>query len=335
MGAHATDLQKAKILERSNTLRRKIDAWITIQQLYIPAVALLRSQDNSAEVAPVAVQDIKLYLPSSLPSVSLCSILFIQHEWDFRYAQAQETLNELRGFLLLYSHMLKSKDRHIRGQRLHTRSIKLLNDVESKIQGSASKYRRIWTALEALSLPLLQTTWKKVLRPLVSADVTGLSSMDDSKSEGRKKLSWIWKVHGTGANVDDCTEAGKPYKFVMLLLCSQLNNLALRIEWCKARARAHRWQEECLLLAEEMRRILAFFAWQENEWKCRTKSFPSGSDNELQLVEGKIAYALRQANIRTQMVESFKAQWSVSQLEMRLTTTILDGQDPYVMVECH
>ena len=120
--AHATDLQKAKILERSNTLRRKIDAWITIQQLYIPAVAPLRSQDDSAEVAPVAVQDIKLYLPSSLARVSLCSILFIQHEWDFRYTQAQETLNELRGFLLLYSHMLKSKDRHIRGQRLHTRT---------------------------------------------------------------------------------------------------------------------------------------------------------------------------------------------------------------------
>jgi hypothetical protein len=209
LGIHATDLQKAKILERSNSLRRKIDAWVSIQQLYIPAVAPLRTQDNSAEVAPVAVQDIKLYLPSSLPRVtSLCNIMFIRHEWDFRYAQAQEALNELRGFLLLYSHMLKSKDRHIRGQRLLTRSVKLLSDVESKVQGSASKYRRIWEALEALSPALLQTTWKKILRPLDTSDVRGLSSMDDSQSEGRKRLSWIWKVHGTGANVDDCTEAG-------------------------------------------------------------------------------------------------------------------------------
>ena len=82
-----------------------------------------------------------------------------------------------------------------------------------------------------------------------------------------------------------------------------------------------------------MRRIVAFFAWQKNEWKSRIKSFQSGSDDVL--LEGKVAYALRQANIRTQMVESFKAQWTVGQLEMRLTTTILDGQDPYVMVECH
>ena len=52
-------------------------------------------------------------------------------------------------------------------------------------------------------------------------------------------------------------------------------------------------------------------------------------------MEGKVAYALWQASIRTQMVESFKSQWNVGQLEMHLTTTILDGQDPYVMVECH
>ena len=71
----------------------------------------------------------------------------------------------------------------------------------------------------------------------------------------------------------------------MLFLCSQLDNLALRIEWCKAHACAHRWQEECLLLAEEMLRILvAFFTWQENEWKSHTMSFPSTSDNLLVIV---------------------------------------------------
>ncbi|KAF8806032.1 hypothetical protein BYT27DRAFT_7102856, partial [Phlegmacium glaucopus] len=76
--------------------------------------------------------------------------------------------------------------------------------------------------------------------------------------------------------------------------------LALRIEWCRARARAHRWQEECLLLHEEMRRILAFFAWQHQCWRV------IANDLELQVMgghtgqtrhflsptlEGKIAYA--------------------------------------------
>ena len=39
MGPHATNLQQAKIVERSNALRRCIDAWIEIQHLYIPQLA--------------------------------------------------------------------------------------------------------------------------------------------------------------------------------------------------------------------------------------------------------------------------------------------------------
>ncbi|KAF9495381.1 hypothetical protein BDN71DRAFT_1482663 [Pleurotus eryngii] len=44
----------------------------------------------------------------------------------------------------------------------------------------------------------------------------------------------------------------------------------LWIEWCKLRARAHRWQEESILLKEEMCRILQFHRWQaqirSHEW---------------------------------------------------------------------
>ena len=43
--------------------------------------------------------------------------------------------------------------------------------------------------------------------------------------------------------------------------------LALELEWCRAWACAHRWQEECLLLNEEMRRVLAFFKWQVSDWR--------------------------------------------------------------------
>ena len=51
---------------------------------------------------------------------------------------------------------------------------------------------------------------------------------------------------------------------------------ALRVEWCKAQARTHRWQEECLLLDEEMRRVTRFFTWQIKMWKERaTANFPT------------------------------------------------------------
>lgn len=73
------------------------------------------------------------------------------------------------------------------------------------------------------------------------------------------------------------------------------DNLALRIEWCRARARAHRWSEEVTLLLEEMRRILAFFEWQGNWWDRQGEGLPFVS---AQQSEGVNAYAKRQAAIR-------------------------------------
>ena len=48
--------------------------------------------------------------------------------------------------------------------------------------------------------------------------------------------------------------------------------LALRIEWCRVRARAMRWSEEVLLLREEMRRVLVFLEWQATWWEKRAVS---------------------------------------------------------------
>ena len=37
-------------------------------------------------------------------------------------------------------------------------------------------------------------------------------------------------------------------------------------------AHAHQWQEECLLLQEEMRRVITFFSWQAKHWKEITQN---------------------------------------------------------------
>jgi len=100
------------------------------------------------------------------------------------------------------------------------------------------------------------------------------------------------------------------------------------VEWCKARARAHRWQEECLLLAEEMRRVSAFFSWQCNWWKSLVASI---TEQPEVLQEGKIAYACRQADIRDAMKLHCEAKWEG--LGDKLLK--MDGRDPSIMVECH
>lgn len=102
--------------------------------------------------------------------------------------------------------------------------------------------------------------------------------------------------------------------------------LAIRIEWCKARARAHRWQEECALLVEEMRRVLAFFHWQSNWWTKKAEPV-SGEDwleqleqvlnnekvgktkEEICAQEGLRAYALCQAVLCQAMLARFSHTW--------------------------
>ena len=88
-------------------------------------------------------------------------------------------------------------------------------------------------------------------------------------------------------------------------------SLALRVEWCKARSRAHRWQEECLLLAEEMSRVLRFFTWQEKTWREIAErdvcTFSQTSDRHV--AEGRRAYALRQASIREDMRAHCIKEW--------------------------
>ena len=219
LGSHATNLMKAKVLERSNALKRKFDAWTAIQHLYLPFVALLRSRDDSLSMSPVAVQDLKLFLPSTLGREWTCPIHFLRYEWDFRYAQAQETLNDLRGLLLLQSHMLNSKGRYVRGQKQLTKSTKLLARVDEKVAMTATKYRRIRVALNNLSPTVLVTNWQDELRPLGDDDVAGLTCMDVAGSEGRKKLSWIWKVHGTGADADAGAQVGMKYLPYYFFFC--------------------------------------------------------------------------------------------------------------------
>ena len=84
----------------------------------------------------------------------------------------------------------------------------------------------------------------------------------------------------------------------------------MRIEWCKARARAMRWAEEVELLKEEMRRILQFFEWRAQCWDER------GLEDALHNVvddderEGLFAYAKRQASLCRRLAESFRTSWT-------------------------
>ncbi len=68
---------------------------------------------------------------------------------------------------------------------------------------------------------------------------------------------------------------------------------ALRIEWCKTRAQAHRWREEAILVLEEMKCVKAFFVWEGQTWLL----WAAQED----VSEGERAYALCQVHMRAHM----------------------------------
>lgn len=84
-------------------------------------------------------------------------------------------------------------------------------------------------------------------------------------------------------------------------------SVALRIHWCRARSQAFRWSEEVTLLQEEMRRVLAYLSWYEDLWNNRAAAAQSCEDQTLS--EGRQAYALRQAGIRSSMRKHFSQLW--------------------------
>lgn len=79
-----------------------------------------------------------------------------------------------------------------------------------------------------------------------------------------------------------------------------------------------------------MRRVVAFFRWQETQWRSRVA--PTGAQPQPgPIQEGKAAYALRQADIRYRLHTHFDEKWRLWSPQL----IQMEGRDAYEMVECH
>ncbi|KAG0703197.1 hypothetical protein DFH29DRAFT_981987 [Suillus ampliporus] len=269
IGQHATDTQQAKVLQHINSLRQRIDTWLRVQLLYMPCVSRLRSSNDI--VTEPKVHKINLFLPSAIPTGLPCEEQLLNHKWDLCEVQANDVLNNLCGVLNMKYHLYKYNDAFIRGQRANTRATGVINNVDNWIDALAAKYNAARSALVKLG-PRLHKN----------------DEQDNGATVGQQTVSWIWKTRG----VSDNTEQG-------------LQD-SLRVEWCRARARAHRWQEEVQLLHEEMRRVLAFFEWQAVWWETQGSERTFGSP---EAAEGVVAYACHQASLWQSLASHFRSLW--------------------------
>ncbi|THU98424.1 hypothetical protein K435DRAFT_818886 [Dendrothele bispora CBS 962.96] len=152
--------------------------------------------------------------------------------------------------------------------------------------------------------------------------------------EGTREVSWIWKEGGTGEAIDDeALEESKcnhMKESIGILLTS--STAVIRVEWCKAFARAKRWQEEVVLVKEEMRRCLVTLEYNALQWDGRCEyegplakgasawkdewKFSNSYVGPLNLGtdsfhrEGVRAYAHSQAGVYRSLASRFRKQWA-------------------------
>ncbi|KAF9458821.1 hypothetical protein BDZ94DRAFT_1172825 [Collybia nuda] len=296
LGQHPTTKQLTEILERSNLLRRKIGIWTDEQILHMPQAAperMKHSRKASPDgVTPTKVTNMPLFLPSALSKIANVDKALCAFEWKLREGQAYDALEEMRHVLRLRTHMYKHKDRFSQGVKANTRSNVAIVQATARINRSAEKYRAARAALASLApgLELEHPMWEYALRKLEQDDIRGLSEGLYGDSEGRRKPSWIWMTYGVIPDDGD----------------DPALNEALRIEWCRARARAKRWDEEVQLLQEEMQRILAFLDWQAEWWE---RQGVSAFSLDAATMRGMTAYAHRQASLRRELRDRFSMTW--------------------------
>ncbi|KAG1732347.1 hypothetical protein EDB19DRAFT_1831363 [Suillus lakei] len=293
LSTHATDNQLAMAQQHTNALRRKIDTWRDIQLLYMPFVSHLRAGEESP-TEPTPVDTIQLWLPSTVGPITHCSTQLRRFEWMLRYAQANDALKDIRNLLRLRSHLYKFKDNNIVGQAANTRARSTINKADNKVTMAAERYEAARAALTNLALLLNEDeAWKDILKPLNrNTDLKSFKDMWEKETEGTRHLSWIWKTPGVSENT------------------SVSLHDALRIEWCKARARAMRWEEEVQLLTEEQRRIIAFLDWQADWWWSQRQRRKPESLEDSGLREGLVAYAERQTSLRQALSAHFQHLWT-------------------------
>ncbi|KAJ6452843.1 hypothetical protein C8R45DRAFT_1112863 [Mycena sanguinolenta] len=322
-GLHPTDGQRRAMTERTSKLRRKIFAWMVVQEKFFPALANIRARADEARardangqtIPGVPVSSIALWLPSAIAraevpakrEVVVVRTVF-EHEYRLRVGQASEALHEIRCLLLVRTHLYKSKDTHSRGVRANMRSGDKIAALNEQIKRAAATYRAAHGTLGFLGAEVGRNEWSWTLQPLKEEDVRGLpraqfhdpERKDKTKrrkskrakraKEKERQLSWIWLSRG---------EQWKPGDDAAM-------NEAVRIEWAKTRARSMRWREEVDLLEEEMRRVTAFLRWQ---------------------LKGETAYALRQAKIQSDLALDFEREWK------DLADLIRQGRDGTLVVD--
>jgi hypothetical protein len=287
----------ASLGDRRRVLSQAIRSLSSPQRVYMPgASALLDEVDPSA--ISEAPETVKLWFPSQLPfgSREESCVPGLPHlELRLRLAQAYDSLDLIRRLHGVYHVLLTKNKVHVSSsQGTMTRTKSLFTNFSFKIDQAAAKYREARIALTRLDPNEQYSDWKKDLRELRREDIRGPARETKEMSESQREVSWIWRTSSLDldAGIND----------------PALRNV-MRTEWCKATARAQRFEEEVEIVVEEMRRTLAFFEWAAADWERRAKDRIGEPRMDDYVANGLVAYSARKAAHFRQLIAVFIQDW--------------------------
>ena len=261
---------------------------------------------------------IKLWLPSQLESANeraaLCVSGVVKSEKELRFGQLQDFLDDLRrarrirrGLVTFHKVQLAGE-----GQKIQTKSRSAMQTVQDRIDKSARRYRVARTALLQLDPG---GDWEGVYLPLTEADNRGPGKEPEevAASDGQYTSSWIWRSITTAVSPDEVNED-------------------MRVEWAQCMARADRWEEEVILLQEEMRRVVHFLEWKSQDWLSKTDARSGVVTPAVRA--GLSAYAKKQGSVYHNLALRFCRRWSSTLQSLSLphawAATFLEHDAPLV-----
>jgi hypothetical protein len=240
-------------------------------------------------------ESMPLFLPSSLPQhlrqlPEMSTVL--DRERRLRIAQADDSLADIRRQCRIISGLWQFKKMNINGtgNKACTRMRTLYNRFNLRTQRCARRYRAARSALLVID-PL--GSWHSRLEDLKDNDIRGPGRDNDGAGNGRFEPSWIWLV----PRVSSAPDMGDSE--------AALDN-SLQVEWAKCRARKERWEEEVLIIQEEMRRVIMYHQWRAQWWRDQGKR---RTDTDSATLHGIAAYAEKQARLCEHLARDCAIRW--------------------------
>ncbi|KAJ7585546.1 hypothetical protein C8J56DRAFT_1052852 [Mycena floridula] len=304
---HLTTSEESKLEARRYQFYAKLRRFRQQQEHYMPEAirAITKEEDQrDATAVPPQAEDIKLWLPSDMPSTTRsrgCVKGLVEMEVKLRVAQCSDCLESIRNRLHAKRHFITYRNTHVVSQRDGMRARGMIDTVGDRVTFYTTKYRAVRAALMCL---VAQEEYPQ-FRPLADADIK-LDVEVMSDAEATKKLalqgSSRVRIHEELRKEGAADRRPRHMSWIWLTVApadgSDAVHDSVRVEWSKARARSRRWREEVKLLKEEMCRNL----WCERATRDRP-------EEDAAMQSGLAAYAFLQADHNLRTKGRFQALW--------------------------